>query len=69
MRYLVRLADRALRDTEAIYEFIEAEASESAFAWFNNLARARCSHSGKQETSPSAFWEEAKHLQNYLRGG
>jgi plasmid stabilization system protein ParE len=39
MRYLVRLADRALRDTEAIYEFIEAEASESAFAWFNNLAR------------------------------
>jgi plasmid stabilization system protein ParE len=39
MRYLFRLADRALRDTEAIYEFIEAEASESAFAWFNNLAR------------------------------
>ena len=39
MRYLVRLADRALRDMEAIYEFIHAEASENAFAWFNDLAR------------------------------
>lgn len=39
MRYLVRLADRALRDMEAIYEFIHAEASEKAFAWFNDLAR------------------------------
>ena len=39
MPYLVRLADRALRDMEAIYEFIDAEASESAFAWFKDLAR------------------------------
>ena len=39
MPYLVRLADRALRDMEAIYEFIHAEASENAFAWFNDLAR------------------------------
>jgi toxin ParE1/3/4 len=39
MPYLVRLADRALRDMEAIYEFIDAEASETAFAWFNDLAR------------------------------
>lgn len=38
MRYLVRLADRALRDMEAIYEFIHAEASENSFAWFNELA-------------------------------
>src|SRR5207249_6297610 len=35
---------------------------------FRAIPGARCSHSGKQETSPSAFWEEAKHLQNYLRG-
>ena len=28
-----------MRDMEAIYEFIHAEASESAFAWFNDLAR------------------------------
>jgi toxin ParE1/3/4 len=39
MPYLVKLADRALRDMEAIYEFIDAEASETAFAWFNDLAR------------------------------
>lgn len=38
MPYLVRLADRALRDMEAIYEFIEADTSEKAFAWFNELA-------------------------------
>ncbi len=38
MPYLVRLADRALWDMEAIYEFIEADASERAFAWFNDLA-------------------------------
>src|SRR5207244_5801440 len=29
MRYLVRLTDRALRDMHAIYEFIEAEGSET----------------------------------------
>ncbi len=40
MRYLVRLTDRALRDLEAIYEFIEAETSEKAFAWFNHLTEA-----------------------------
>jgi len=39
MPYLVRLADRALRDMEAIYEFIDGEASETAFAWFNDLGR------------------------------
>src|SRR6266853_999621 len=49
MPYLVRLADSALRDMEAIYEFIDED------------------YSGKQEASPSAFWEEAQHLQNYLR--
>src|SRR6266436_8358884 len=32
MPYLVRLADRALRDMQAIYEFIEADASERAFS-------------------------------------
>jgi plasmid stabilization system protein ParE len=38
MPYLVRLAGRALRDMEAIYEFIEADTSEKAFTWFNELA-------------------------------
>jgi plasmid stabilization system protein ParE len=40
MEYLVRLTDRALRDMEAIYEFIEADASEAAFAWFSDLTEA-----------------------------
>ena len=40
MQYLVRLTDRALRDLEAIYEYVEADSSESAFAWFNGLAEA-----------------------------
>jgi toxin ParE1/3/4 len=40
MPYLVRLSDRALRDLEIIYEFIEADVSESAFKWFNDLSEA-----------------------------
>lgn len=40
MLYQVRLTDRALWDLEAIYEFIEADSSETAFAWFNALAEA-----------------------------
>jgi toxin ParE1/3/4 len=40
MRYLVRLTDRALRDMEAIYKFMEADSSENAFVWFNGLAEA-----------------------------
>jgi len=38
MPYLVRLTDRALRDMEAIYEFIRADTSEAALTWFNDLA-------------------------------
>ena len=34
------MTDRALRGLEASYEFIEAETSEKALAWFNDLARA-----------------------------
>ena len=40
MQYLVSLTDRALRDLEAIYEYVEADSSESAIAWFNGLAEA-----------------------------
>jgi toxin ParE1/3/4 len=40
MPYLVRFSDRALRDLEIIYEFIEADVSESAFKWFNDLSEA-----------------------------
>jgi plasmid stabilization system protein ParE len=34
------LTDRAVRDMALIYEFIEADASERALAWFSNLADA-----------------------------
>ena len=37
VRYLVRLAGRALRDMEAIYDFVEADISESAAAWFYGI--------------------------------
>jgi toxin ParE1/3/4 len=40
MAYQVNLTDRALRDLEAIYEFIEGDRSEPASAWFNKLAEA-----------------------------
>jgi toxin ParE1/3/4 len=40
MQYLVSLTDRALRDMELIYEFVQADSSERAFAWFHNLAEA-----------------------------
>jgi plasmid stabilization system protein ParE len=48
MQYLVRLTDRALRDIEAVYEFIEADTSDAAFAWFNELTEFL------QECSPNA---------------
>jgi len=40
MAYLVRLAARAARDLEAIYEFVGADSSQKAFSWFNELAAA-----------------------------
>jgi len=49
MPYLVRLTERALRDTEAIYEFIRADTSEAAFDWFNNLAEKIHSLEGSPE--------------------
>jgi toxin ParE1/3/4 len=38
MPYLVKLTERALRDLESIYEYIHADTSEAAFAWFNELS-------------------------------
>src|SRR5215471_15490144 len=64
MPYLVRLADRALRDMEAIYEFIDAEASANAFAWFNDLAREI--YSLERFPERGAVIRESKKLR-YLR--
>jgi len=40
MQYLVSLTGRALGDMELIYEFVQADSSERAFAWFNDLSEA-----------------------------
>ncbi len=40
MPYLVRLADRALRDLENIYQSVATDESSHAFAWFNRFAEA-----------------------------
>ena len=40
MEYHVRLTNRALRDLENIYDYIQAESSMTAHAWFNNLVQA-----------------------------
>ncbi len=66
MPYLVRLTDRALRDMEAIYEFIEADASERAFAWFNDLAEAI--YSLERFPERGAVIRESKKLRHLLFG-
>jgi toxin ParE1/3/4 len=66
MRYLVRLTDRALRDMEVIYKFIEANASGTAFAWFEELARVI--YSLERSPERGAVTPESKKLQQLLFG-
>jgi len=66
MPYLVRLADRALRDMEAIYEFIEADTSEKAFAWFHDLAETI--YSLERFPERGARVPESKNLRQLLFG-
>ncbi|MGC1618181.1 MAG: type II toxin-antitoxin system RelE/ParE family toxin [Candidatus Acidiferrum sp.] len=66
MQYLVRLTDRALRDMKAIYEFIEAASSESAFAWFNGLVEAI--YSSERFPKRGAVIPENKKLRHLLFG-
>lgn len=66
MPYLVRLTDRAVRDMEAVYEFIEADASEMAFAWFNELTKAI--YSLERFPERGAFAPESKKLRYLLFG-
>lgn len=40
MAYPVRISNRALRDLEQIYESIQVDSSDHAFAWFNELSDA-----------------------------
>lgn len=67
MPYLVRLTERALRDMEAIYEFIEADSSESAAAWFNKLSEAV--YSLEQYPNRGTVIPENKKLRHLLFGG
>jgi plasmid stabilization system protein ParE len=66
MPYLVRLADRALRDMEAIYEFIQADASERAAAWFKGLAEEI--YSLERFPERGAVIPESKKLRHLLFG-
>jgi plasmid stabilization system protein ParE len=37
MQYRVNLAERAVKDLDSIFQFIQAEQSEMAATWFNGL--------------------------------
>jgi plasmid stabilization system protein ParE len=66
MPSLVRLTDRALRDMQAIYKFIEADSSQTAFAWFNGLAETIYSLEGFPERGSTI--PEDKKLRQLLFG-
>ena len=66
MKYLVRLTSRALRDMEAIYNYVEGDASQHAFAWFNRLAKAI--YSLERFPSRGPVIPENKNLRHLLFG-
>jgi toxin ParE1/3/4 len=66
MPYLVRLSGRAFRDLETIYEFIEADVSETAFKWFNDLSEAI--YSLEHVPERGAITPESKKLRHLLFG-
>ena len=55
-----------MRDLEAIYEFIEADTSERAHAWFNDLAEAI--YSPERLAERGAVTPENKKLRQLLFG-
>jgi plasmid stabilization system protein ParE len=63
MAYLVRIALRAELDLDAIYTAVDAEHSQSAFRWFNGLARALHSLEENPERCPvTAEDAQLRHL-------
>ncbi len=66
MPYRIRLTDRALRDLEAVYEFVEADSSKAAFEWFNGLAETI--YSLEQFPERGAIIPEDKKLRHLLFG-
>jgi toxin ParE1/3/4 len=66
VQYLVSLTDRALRDMELIYEFVQADLSDKAFAWFNDFAEAI--YSLERSPDRGAVGPESKKLRHLLFG-
>ena len=66
MPYLVRLSDRALRDLELIYEYVQAAQSDKAFAWFNGLEEAV--YSLEKYPNRGAVIPERNNLRHLLYG-
>ena len=66
MQYLVSLTDRALRDMELIYEFVQADSSERALVWFNDLGEAI--YSLERYPERGAVTPESKKLRHLLFG-
>ena len=65
MKYLVRLTGR-LRDMEAIYIYVEADASQHAFAWFKSSRQTI--YSLERFPSRGPFIPENKKLRHILFG-
>lgn len=66
MEYVVRLTDRAFRDMEAIYEFIEADTSEGASRWFDKLTEVV--YSLEQFPERGAVTPESRKFRHLLFG-
>jgi plasmid stabilization system protein ParE len=66
VQFLVRLTDRALRDMEASYDFVEADTSESVVAWFNELSEAVYTLGRSPERAPTT--PENKKLRHRFFG-
>jgi toxin ParE1/3/4 len=67
MPYRVELSARAERDLQIIYEFIRADVSEVAFAWFNELVQAI--YTLERLPERGSITPENKRLRNLLFGG
>ena len=66
MAFRVKLTVRARRDLAAIYEYIHAESSAQAFAWFNGLEAAILRL--EQRPERGAVTRESSRLRQLLYG-
>ncbi len=66
VEYRVRLARRAIRDLEHIYEYIHADSSSRAFAWFKDLENAV--YSLRENPQRGTTTRERTELRQLLHG-